>query len=67
MANNAIAYTATIEGTGATTGHRIEIEVERDGPPEPGVFVDINDEVRLDADGLRRLAAACVEAADMLA
>ena len=32
MANNAIAYTATIEGTGATTGHRIKIEVLHERP-----------------------------------
>lgn len=62
-----MAYTATITGTGPTTGHRVEIVIDPAAPGGPAAFIDCDGEVMLDADGVRRLAAACTQAADTLA
>jgi hypothetical protein len=62
-ADNTIAHSVTI--TGLAGGARLTIEVDRTATG-PAAFVDTNGEVQLDAAGLRRVAAACVEAADRL-
>ena len=58
---------ATIHGTGTgtTTGHQIYVEVDTVDRVAAG-YIDTNGEVQLDAAGLRRLAAACLDAADRL-
>ena len=71
MRNTTIVYRAAIDGTGYTAGEQIEVTVEREytspdnGQTSPPAAF-ISGEPQLDADGLRRLAAACVEAADRL-
>jgi hypothetical protein len=66
MSDNSITYSAVVEGTGPTTDHRIEVDIDLDGPGGPVALVDCTGGLVLDADGLRRLAAACNEAADEL-
>lgn len=67
MGNDPITYTANISGTGPTTARQLTIEVDQAGPGGPAAFIDCDGAVMLDADGLRRLAAACTQAADTLA
>ena len=70
MGDTAIVYRATIDGAGYTTVQQIEVTVEgehtsRDGVEHtPAAFV--SGDAQLKAAGLRRLAAACIEAADHL-
>jgi hypothetical protein len=66
VGDNAIPYTAIIEGAGPTTGHRIEVTVDRNGPGGPAALIDCTGGLVLDVDGLRRLAAVCNDAADQL-
>jgi hypothetical protein len=56
---------ATLHGTGTTTGHHIYVQVDTVDGVAAG-YIDTNGEVQLDAAGLRRLAAACLDAADRL-
>jgi hypothetical protein len=59
---------ATIHGTGTATtwaGRHMYVEVDTIDAVAVGC-IDTDGEVMLDADGLRRLAAACLNGADML-
>lgn len=64
--DNATSFTATVEGTGPTARHRIEVEIDQDGPGGPVALVDCTGGLVLDAAALRRLAAVCMDAADQL-
>lgn len=59
-------YSASIVGTGPNSGHRIEIEVDREASGGQAVFIDCDGEVMLDALGRRRLSGMCIAAAAVL-
>ena len=60
---------ATIHSTGsigtAWKGHHVYVEVDTVDGIAAG-FIDCNGEIQVDAAGLRRLAAACMDGADHL-
>lgn len=56
---------ATIHGTGTSTGRHIYVEVDTVDGVTAG-HIDTNGEVQLEGAGLRRLAVACLNAADHL-
>lgn len=66
------AYRATINGTGDTADQTMTVGVEaahadQDGNQFRAIgFIDGGDGLHLDAAGLRRLATACLDAADRL-